>query len=161
LLFAKRTVREAGLIVGLAVVLGLASNARLVVRFLKGDLEGGFLSAKAYPGIVHIGLAEAEDLFTSGNAVFVDARPAYEFRSGHVPGARNEPFAAADETSLSSLASILGTGREIVVYCSGGDCLSSLGLARLLTARGVKTVRVFQGGWAEWRAAGLPAEEGE
>jgi len=161
LLLAKRTVREAGLIVGLAVVLGLAANARLVIRFLKGDLERGFLSEKNYPGVVEIGLAEAEDLFASRNVLFVDARPSHEFRAGHIPGARNEPFATADETTLASLMSFIGPDREIVIYCSGGDCLSSLGLARLLTARGMKTVRVFPGGWAEWKTAGLPGEEGE
>lgn len=157
----KRTVREAGLIVGLAVVLGLAINAPLVVRFLKGDLEGGFLAAKPFPGIIQIGLAEAEDLFASGKGLFVDARPSDEYRAGHILGARSQPFVTADERALAGLISAVGPDQEIVVYCSGGDCLSSLGLARLLTGRGLAEVRVFPGGWAEWTAAGLPGETGE
>lgn len=157
----KRTVREAGFIVGLAVILGLAVNAPLVVRFLKGGLGQGFLAAKAFPGIIQIGLAEAEDLFAGGNGLFVDARPSEEFRAGHIAGARNLPFATADERALSDLVSAAGPDKKIVVYCSGGDCLSSLGLARLLASRGLKDIRVFPGGWAEWTAAGLPGEKGE
>jgi rhodanese-related sulfurtransferase len=161
LFLTKRTVREAGLIVGLAVVLGLAVNAPLVIRFLKGDLEGGFLAAKSFPGIVQIGLAEAEDLFASGKGLFVDARPSDEFRAGHIAGGRSLPFATAEERALTDFVSSVGPDEQIVVYCSGGDCLSSLGLARLLAGRGLKDIRVFPGGWAEWAAAGLPGETGE
>lgn len=157
----KRTVREAGLIVGLAVVLGLAVNAPLVLRFLKGDLEEEFLAAKTFPGIIQIGLAEAEDLFAGGNGFFVDARPSDEFRAGHIAGARSLPFATAEERALADFVSSVGPDKQIVVYCSGGDCLSSLGLARLLAGRGLKDIRVFPGGWAEWAAAGLPGEAGE
>ena len=157
----KQTLREAGIIVGLAVVLGLAFNAPLVVRFLKGEIEEGFLAAKDFPGIIQIGLAEAEDLFAGRKGLFVDARPSDEFRAGHIAGARSLPFVTADERALAGLISEAGPDKQFVVYCSGGDCLSSLGLARLLAGRGLKDIRVFPGGWAEWAAAGLPGETGE
>ena len=89
------------IIVGLLVVLGLAVNAPLVVRFLKGELRRGFLAAKTYPGVIQIGLAEAEDLFAGGKGLFVDARPPEEFRAGHIAGARSLPFATADESALT------------------------------------------------------------
>ncbi len=157
----KRTVREAVLIVGLSVVLGLAVNAPLVRRWLKGDFDKGFAAAKAYPGVIQIGLAEAEDLFAEGKGLFVDARPSEEFRAGHISGALSLPFATAGEAALGALISAIGPERSLVVYCSGGDCQSSLGLARLLAGRGLKEVRVFPGGWTEWTAAGLPGETGE
>ncbi len=157
----KRTVRETGLIVGLSAVLGLAVNAPLVVRWLKGDFDSGFAAAKTYPGVIQIGLAEAEDMFSEGKGLFVDARPSDEFRAGHIAGARNVPFATAEEAALAALASAIGPEQKLVVYCSGGDCQSSLGLARLLAGRGLKDVRVFPGGWTEWTTAGLPGETGE
>ena len=46
--------------------------------------------------------------------------------------------------------------RTLVVYCEGGDCQASIGLARLLHDAGFHDIRVLAGGWAEWRAAGLP-----
>ena len=157
----KRTVREAALIVGVSAVLGLAVQAPLVIRYLRGDFKGGFLAAGTFPGVVQISLAEAEDLFARGRGFFVDARPSEDFRAGHIAGATNVPFATADERALEALMIATGLDKELVVYCSGGDCQSSLGLARLLTGRGLKEVRVFPGGWEEWTAAGLPGEEGE
>ncbi len=157
----KRTVREAVLIAGLSVVLGLAVNAPLVRRWLKGDFDKGFASAKAYPGVIQIGLAEAEDLFAERKGLFVDARSSEEFRAGHIAGAKSLPFATADEAALASLILEIRLVGAPVIYCSGGDCQSSLGLARLLAGRGLKEVRVFPGGWAEWTAAGLPGETGE
>jgi rhodanese-related sulfurtransferase len=161
LFLTKRTVREAALVVGISTVLGLAVNAPLVVRYLRGDFKEGFLAARTFPGVIQITLAEAEDLFAGGKGLFVDARPSAEFRAGHIAGARNLPFATAAERALADLASGIGPDKALVVYCSGGDCLSSLGLARLLAGRGLKEVRVFAGGWAEWTAAGLPGEAGE
>jgi len=161
LFLTKRTVREAALIVGVSAVLGLAVRAPLVVRYLRGDFKGGFLAAGTFPGVIQISLAEAEDLFARGRGLFVDARPFEEFRAGHIAGAKNVPFATVDERALAALMTAIGPDRELVVYCSSGDCLSSLGLARLLTGRGLKEIRVFPGGWEEWTAAGLPGEAGE
>ena len=83
----KRTVREAALIVGVSAVLGLAVQAPLVIRYLRGDFKGGFLAAGTFPGVVQISLAEAEDLFARGRGFFVDARPSEDFRAGHIAGA--------------------------------------------------------------------------
>lgn len=157
----KRTVREAVLIVGVSAILGLAVRVPLVVRYLRGDFKEGFLAAGTFRGVIQISMAEAEDLFAGGKGVFVDARPLEEFRAGHIAGARSLPLAAAGERALAALISAIGPDKEIVVYCSGGDCLSSLGLARILAGRGLKEVRVFAGGWQEWTAAGLPGEAGE
>ena len=157
---ARRTLREAGLLVGASVLLGLGLNAPLVVRWARGDLAGRFAAAKSYPGVVLVSLAEAEDLFASGRGLFVDARPAAEFRAGHVPGAVSLPFEAADERALAAFREALPPGRPVVAYCEGHECLSSLGLARLLAARGLGEIRVLSGGWAEWTSAGLPAEPG-
>ena len=157
---ARKILREAGLLVGLSAAAGLAVNAPLVRRWARGDLAGGFAAAKTYPGVIRVSLAEAEDLFAAGTGVFIDARPAAEFREGHVPGAVSLPFEAAGEAALEAVIAALPPGRLPVVYCQGEDCLSSLGLARLLAARGLAEVRVLAGGWREWSAAGFPGEAG-
>jgi rhodanese-related sulfurtransferase len=48
------------------------------------------------------------------------------------------------------------TGKNLVLYCDGGDCESSTALARILSERGVRNIRVMLGGWVEWLKAGLP-----
>lgn len=159
MIFGKRFFREAALIIGLSVVIGLAVNSPLIKRFLKGELDQRFLSDNDRAGILFIGLVEAEDLFAGGRGFFLDARPRSDFEAGHVPGAQNlEP---EDTEGIKALAAAVFPDRYPVVYCSGGDCLSSLKLAKLLSARGLKDVRVFQGGWADWKNAGLPGERAD
>lgn len=159
MIFNGKFFREAALLVGLSAAVGLVVNIPLIRRCMKGELDQGFLSAKTYPGVVLITPAEAEDLFARGAAVFVDARPEGEYREGRIPGSMNVPFETTGLRALKELAGRFPSGVSIVVYCSGGDCLSSLGLARLLVDLGVKEVRVFLGGWAEWKRSGLPEEK--
>ena len=45
---------------------------------------------------------------------------------------------------------------EIVVYCGSRLCRSSDRVAAKLLALGYKRVRVYRGGKADWRRAGLP-----
>jgi rhodanese-related sulfurtransferase len=75
-----------------------------------------------------------------------------------VPRARNLP---ATESGQKLPAEILELGRErtLVVYCEGGDCQSSLLLAKRLHDEGFKDIRVITGGWEEWKKAGLPEEK--
>jgi rhodanese-related sulfurtransferase len=46
----------------------------------------------------------------------------------------------------------------IVVYCEGGDCQTSVALAKVIHERGFTDIRVLSGGWGDWVAAGLPVE---
>jgi rhodanese-related sulfurtransferase len=44
----------------------------------------------------------------------------------------------------------------IITYCSGFGCPDSFDLGVLLIELGYQDVRVFEGGYPEWRDAGLP-----
>jgi len=65
------------------------------------------------------------------------------------------------ETRLPSFFERLPLEGALVVYCEGGDCQSSLALAKRLSKAGFGDIRVFSGGWAEWEKAGLPVEKGD
>ena len=71
----------------------------------------------------------------------------------------NVPFETTNRKTLKELTARFPADKAIVIYCSGGDCLSSLGLAKLLVDLGIKEVRVFLGGWSEWKQAGLPEDK--
>ena len=156
----KRFFAEAGFIAGLSVVLGLAFHVPVIRQFLAGDFAHGFLAGETGPGIILITLAEAEDLFTGGQGVFVDARSRSDFSAGHIPAAKNLPFEEAKGEGLKEFAAGIPPGKTLVIYCSGEDCPTGLTLAVLLKNQGLEGVRVFMGGWEEWMAAGLPAERG-
>ena len=144
----------------LGVLLAAAVHFPLVKRFVRGEFRETFLSRAEYPGVRLITLQEAEDLWAAGEAVLFDARPERLFRESHVPRARNLP---AMESKLKIPPDLLELPRErtLVVYCEGGDCQSSLALAKRLHDEGFKDIRVMTGGWEEWKKAGLPEEKGD
>ncbi len=155
-----KIVRQVLVIGALAVLLAAAVHFPLVKRFVRGEFRETFLSQSEYPGIRLITIQEAEDLWAAGEAVVFDARPERPFRESHMPRARNFP---APRSELKIPPDVLELQRErtLVVYCEGGDCQSSLLLAKRLHDEGFKDIRVMTGGWEEWKKAGLPEEKGD
>ncbi|MEN6561393.1 MAG: rhodanese-like domain-containing protein [Acidobacteriota bacterium] len=155
---ARRTLRQAAVLVGLSVAVAAAVHIPLIGRFARGEFRESFFPAAEYPGIRMVTLAEAEELWRTGQAVILDARAAGFFERGHVPGARNLPAAGAKGALPAGILEI-PRDRTCLVYCEGGDCRSSLSLARRLHDAGFRDIRVFGGGWEEWTGAGLPEEK--
>jgi rhodanese-related sulfurtransferase len=67
-----------------------------------------------------------ELLRTDPNLLLVDARFAYEYKAGHIPGAINLPVDLSDRSDLpperrKAFTDALGEekGRLIVIYCRG------------------------------------------
>jgi rhodanese-related sulfurtransferase len=156
---ARRALTQALALAALAAVVGAAVNVPLVKRFARGEFRETFFVQADYPGLRMITLLETEDLWRTGGAAFVDARAAGLYAQGHVPGALSAP-PAETEIELPTFFERLPYEGSIVIYCEGGDCHSSLALAKSLHERGFRDIRVFSGGWEEWRAAGLPEETG-
>jgi rhodanese-related sulfurtransferase len=154
----RKTIIGAVLIVLAAVFLGLAANFSLFQKFLNGEFRERLFSPEKYPGIVLIGLAEAEELFVRREALFIDSRPQQKFSKGHILNAVSIPL----EDNKTKLRSPINAPLEqtIVVYCDGGDCQESLALAKVLSGQGYKNIRVFTGGYAEWVGSRHPTAEG-
>jgi hydroxyacylglutathione hydrolase len=85
--------------------------------------------------------------------VVVDVRGEDEWRNGHIPEALHLPLVQLDQR-LDELP----RGRPLVVHCQTGSRAAIA--ASLLKASGFSDVRLFTGGFAEWRAAGKPVELG-
>ena len=68
---------------------------------------------------------QIQNLYASGNNYFiVDVRPDYEFKTGHLPGAKNFEIDLGDRLDLKpqkaeAFRKVLGAdkNREIVIYC--------------------------------------------
>jgi len=155
-----RVLRQALALGALSLVVAAAVHLPLIKRFVRGEFRDSFFRAADYPGVRLITLEETEDLWAGGAAVVLDARAAGLFGQGHVPGARNVPTAGTGEVLPEEILALPKDG-ALVVYCEGGDCQSSLALARQLHDEGFRDIRVFSGGWAEWTKAGLPMEKGD
>jgi thiosulfate/3-mercaptopyruvate sulfurtransferase len=117
--------------------------------------------------------AEADDVAAAG-AVLIDARTAERYRSGgpvdprpgHIPGARNVPWAtnlSEDGRFLSppDLAERYGgaAGQRVIAYCGSGVTACHDLLA--LTLLGAEDLALYPGSWSQWGAdPARPAETG-
>ncbi len=103
-----------------------------------------------------VSLDQAKRLWDAGDAVFVDARPPYEFGDGYIPRAINIPYEEIEYYGAEIAE--LPQDEILVVYCAGESCDLSIHLGDALVERGFARVRVFFGGWNEWKQAGYPIE---
>ncbi len=147
-------------ITALSVLLGFGTNFRLIKQFLGGEFQYSFISSEEYPSISFIMLPEAEGLFSMNEALFIDSRNEEVFKEGRIAGAVNIPYEVQSDVPLLTELPI-PKEKILVVYCDGSDCQSSVGLSRFLHEQGFSDIRVFFGGWKEWKMADLPIETGD
>jgi rhodanese-related sulfurtransferase len=103
-------------------------------------------------GLAAVDQAELRRLLDEGSVTLLDVRPDLEFRQGHIAGARSIPVA-----ELERRLAELPRDRQVVAYCRGPYCVYADEAAQLLRDHGFH-VRRLEGGFPEWRAAGLPVE---
>ena len=120
----------------------LAEVERLVQNYLtkKDQLEPlprSELLARAREGLVTV----------------LDVRPSEEYEAGHVTGAINIPLKELEE-HLEALP----RQQEVVAYCRGPYCVLAYDAVAKLRQKGFKARRL-EGGYPEWKLAGLPVEE--
>jgi thiosulfate/3-mercaptopyruvate sulfurtransferase len=138
-----------------------------------GLLEGGSGPTAMAPAEPFVPRPRDDDIATAeelagrlGDASLdlVDARAPERYRgerepidpvAGHIPGARNVPFAQPLPALADQLRS--GGGREVVAYCGSGVSAATLVLAA--AAAGLEA-RLYPGSWSQWVARGLAVERG-
>jgi len=107
-----------------------------------------------------VSLGQFREIVNQKKAIILDARAAPFYAQGHVPGALNlsrEGFAADYRKLRPTLDE--SRDKQIVVYCSGGDCHDSRMVASALLSLGFSKVQVFTDGWSGWTQAGMPVAE--
>lgn len=105
-------------------------------------------------GIEVIGTEELAARIRRRQVVVLDVRPAEEFASGHIGGARSVPI-----TELRRQLRALPRDAEIVAYCRGPYCVYADDAVRELQRRGFRARRLVDG-FPEWKRAGLPVAVG-
>ncbi len=123
------------------------------------DRVGGYFgvdalerNAKGAPPLETMASLDAAELERrSGTVSLIDVRSAGEFTGGHLPGALNIPLG-----SLSERLREIPHDRPAVVHCQSGSRATIA--ASVLKASGFSDVRVFRGGFAEWKGSGRAVE---
>ncbi len=150
------------MLIAFGSLVGLSLNHQLVIDAFTGKLSApsrvtdDVALEVVLPNPVMID--EVRPLQDAG-ALVVDARSPELYADGHLPGAVSLPMLEADDI-LSDFLQKVPRNQTLIIYCSGYGCPDSFDLGMQLLAEGYLDVRVFEGGYPEWRDAGLPVEPG-
>ena len=129
-------------------------EASPVLAPTKGKIMLSAATSSSVSPVHEITVAElAERVQSSRPPVLAEILGPNHFASGHLPGALNLPLEGFSEAAQRALPS---KAADIVVYCASSTCQNSDIAARKLLALGYGNVRVFRGGKAAWKDAGLP-----
>jgi rhodanese-related sulfurtransferase len=110
--------------------------------------------AKRFNRANEVGVTEAVQLINRQDAAIVDVREPGEFKSGHIPNARNIPLGQIGERTKELEKA---KARPILLTCASGS--RSLSAAGTLRKAGFEHVYSLAGGMGAWQQAGMPAEK--
>ncbi len=160
----KRIGLEACVLIAFGALFGLTLNHQLIVDAFTGHLASPLRSTtqersasqESVPAALPMPVLidEVPQLIASGGWL-VDARSPELFAMGSIDGALSLPLVDIDAFLPDFLARV-AKDQVIIIYCSGFGCPDSFDLGVLLIELGYQDVRVFEGGYPEWRDAGLP-----
>ncbi len=108
--------------------------------------------------ITFLTLREAETIYKTKKAVFIDARSDREYEYSHIVGAISAPYETVKENPQ-----VMALDREkiVVAYCNSERCPMAELLATKLKEMGFKHIFVFPGGIREWMGARNPLQTAE
>jgi rhodanese-related sulfurtransferase len=148
-------------IIVVAVTLGIIWNHRLLWERYTGKLASSqnipVLTTAVSKSLQPASLMQVKDFFDGNKAVFIDARERTVFVAGHIKGAVSLPLGELN-TRLEGVMAKVSQNTVLVVYCGGFGCPDSKTLGNSLLKKGYQQVLIFEGGYPEWKSAGLPVE---
>lgn len=110
--------------------------------------------------ISSISLTDFFERQQAGKVLLFDARPAFFYTLGHIPGAINLPKASCDAQIVKREAEIkaaLAAGKTIVIYCTNLLCPDARTVAIHMADAGYSS-STLTGGWESYKETGLPTE---
>ena len=139
------------------------------------NYEGATFTPRPNPEMV-VDIEEVKRKLDDPNTVLIDSRGAERYRgdnepmdkkAGHIPSARNMPFAGnyengklKDEEVLKERFSGVDDAEEVIVYCGSGVSAANNLLA--LEEVGVENAKLYVGSWSDWSSyEDTPVETGE
>lgn len=156
-----RLVAEIGVLVLLAVVIGLAWNYRLLKTVWSSSTTAA-VPVQTVPQMaipLPLGLMQVKELFDKKGAVIIDARDRNAYGTGHIKGAISLPLMEA-ASLVPELSDRVPKDAVLIVYCNGYACEDSVDLGKQLLSAGYQTVYYFDGGYPAWLDARYPVGKG-
>jgi rhodanese-related sulfurtransferase len=126
------------------VMIAVVSGVMLIWPFI----------AKRFSSTKEVGVADAVQLINRQDAVIVDVREPAEFKSGHIPNARNIPLGQVSDR-LKELEKF--KARPILLTCATGNRSATAG--GTLQKAGFGQVFSLGGGMGAWQHASMPVQK--
>lgn len=117
-------------------------------------------SVSATRRIETISLPDTIMLHQNEKNIFLDVRAKRYYDYAHIPNAMNIPFGELDTISAETIKK-LNDSPNVVLYCVSTSCGVSYRATRILMDKGVKNIKVYSGGWGEWKSCKLPVTKTE
>ena len=175
-----KTLKEASLILFVSIVMGLIANAisqkgialvgdyseRFAIDSSKSadnfDVsKRGKLNKGGFYEPVNITVDIAKKLYDD-NVLFIDGREGHEFAEGHIKGAKNVPYKEFLEKTNEQKLDVLKDIKKdqlIVSYCGSDSCEISIDNAYEMAKVGYSDIKIFLGGYKEWKNKRYPIEK--
>lgn len=109
-----------------------------------GKLFGGGASIPSVDAATY-----KNDYYGKNDHLLIDVRTAGEFKSGHIPGAKNIPL-----DQLSNQLQQIPRDKTLIIVCQSGN--RSRTACNLLLRAGYENAINFKGGTIRWRMGGNP-----
>ena len=122
--------------------------------------QRGKLDKDGFYRPVNIPVEAAKQLFDEG-ALFIDGRIPSEFSEGRIKGAINidyKTFKDMTKEEKQELMKDIKKEQLIVSYCGSDSCEISIDNAYEMARAGYNDVKIFLGGFKEWKQKGYPVE---
>ena len=94
-------------------------------------------------------------LLTARNARVFEVLSEQHWAAGHIPGAKAMPL---DRIAQVAITEAPDPFADVVLYCASETCKNSHIAAQKLATLGYRSLFVYAGGKADWKAAGLALE---
>ena len=160
----RRTAAEVTGILLLSMLAGISYNSlsekRISLIAPKVIKESQFAPSQTgeIGNLQRISLKDSYSFFTSGEAVFLDARSEEEFKKGHIKNALSISY-TLPISKKSEILRDIPKSVPLVTYCDGAECNASEALAIELAELGYSRIMIFFGGWTQWQKAKHPVEK--
>ncbi len=134
-----------------------------IVFLTSGIIFGNYLKLKHekreavfLASVPSISIKELKQKMDKGeNFILIDARTEEEYKQSHIQGAISIPLPQINKKTTAKFSK----NSEIIVYCYGAKCGTSVWMARKLNELGFMNVKKLDGSVKDWQAKGGPIEK--
>ena len=138
------------------LILGIISLALVSVTTARADthwdqlITGSLSTGWSVEGATKVDASTAKNLHDRG-ILFIDNDYEKKWKRRHIPGAANLPW-----LTKATLKELVNKNEDVVFYCSGVHCYSSVQACALALTWGYENVYYFAEGFIGWNMAGYP-----